>query len=281
MAPHHQPTQEELDQKIKEAEEALVKKGKESAEGETSEEETENEDNQVDISPDEEGKEEETVSEEGKGEEIEPSHELKERLKVEVKEKDKKLSASAREAQKLYAKNRVINKALIEAEETPEPTAEELVAEFPDWDVMSETERALAKETVISRNWRATIARAKEQTTKIEKWNDSVDEFVGDPQTLIDNSDLEGKTDEFTAFAKEEANNSVPFKVLIGAFLHEQSKNKKVNKGRMFETGSGGPNDKPTPKTGKISLEESRILRETDYDKWKEYVEADKIDFNL
>lgn len=193
----------------------------------------------------------------------------------------KKFSESSREAQKLSAKNRVINRALIDAEEAPEPTEEELAAEFDGWDVMTDTEKGLAKETVISRRWRQTISKAKEQATKIEKWNDSVEDFLDDPKTLIDIPALEGKEEDFREFATKEENNSVPFKTLVGAFLYERSIAKKPHKGRMFENGSGGPNDKPQPKSGKISLEDARKLRESNYDKWKEYNSRGLIDYNL
>lgn len=211
------------------------------------------------------------VVEDPKTEQADPSKELYK----------KKFSESSREAQKIAAKNRVINKALIDAEEAPEPTEEELMAEYKDWDVMSETERGLAKETVISRNWRQTISKAKETTTKIEKWNDSVEEYIDDPKTLLDTPALEGKTDEFKAFAQRQENNSVPFNVLIGAFLYQHSTEVKPHIGKMFENGSGGPNDKPQPKTGKISLDQARQLRNTNYDKWKEMNSKGLIDFDV
>lgn len=193
----------------------------------------------------------------------------------------KKFSESSREAQKLGAKNRVINKALIDAEEAPEPTEEELSAEFDGWDVMTDTEKGLAKETVISRNWRQSISKAKEQATKIEKWNDSVEDFLDDPRTLIDIPALDGKEADFKEFATKEENNSVPLKTLVGAFLYENSTKQVKHKGKMFENGSGGPNEKPQPKTGKISLEQARQLRESNYDKWKEYSAKGLIDYNL
>ena len=193
----------------------------------------------------------------------------------------KKFSESAKENQKIYAKNRVLNKALIDADEIPEPTEEELIKEFSEWDVMSDTEKTFARETVISRSWRARIKEAQDQAKKIEKWNDAVQEFVGNPQVLVENPELEGKTEEFGEFATEEANNNVPFKILVSAFLHDHSTNKKPNKGAMFPIGSGGPNEKPTPKSDKITLEEARKLRETDYNKWKEYLKAGKIESDL
>ena len=161
------------------------------------------------------------------------------------------------------------------------PTEEELEKEFAEWGVMNETEKMLAKETVISRKWRSVISQAKNQATKIEKWNDSVDSYIDDPKTLNDNQELEGKTEEFREFAKDEANNSVPFNILVSAFLHEQSKGKQPSKGRMFPRGSGGSNEKPQHKSDKLTLEESRQLRETDYGKWKEYLRAGKIDMSI
>lgn len=211
-------------------------------------------------------------------EEIKEVEEPEEPPKVDLK---KKLSASARENQKILAKNRTMTKALADAEEMPEPTEEELVKEFKDWEMMSDLEKTLAKETVVSRNWRKTIAQAKETATKIEKWNESVDEFVVDPKTLVDNPALEGKTTEFMAFAKTEANNSVPMSILISAFLHERSAGKTPNKGKMFEKGSGGDKKGMTPKSDKISLTQARKIRETDYSKWRELVKAGKIEIDV
>ena len=222
----------------------------------------------------------EEISEE-EPEQAEPSEEEKEALKKKLEDEKKRFSASAREANKLYAKNRVITKAIVDADEIPEPTEEDLVKEFPDWDIMSDTEKTFAKETVISRNWRQTISQAKEQATKIEKWNESVETFIDDPVTLNNNPELEGKTEEFKTFATDETNNSVPFKILVSAFLHEQLKNKVIHKGKMFENGSGGPNEKPQPKSDKITLEEARKLREINYAKYKEYLIAGKIESDL
>lgn len=261
---HVKPTEEELKAKQEEA----IKEA-EKLEAEKKEEEPEEEEPETPEEP--EPKKEEEQEEEPQAD---PSEEAKTRLK-------KKLSASARENQKIYAKNRVINKALIEADETPEPTEEELQKEFTDWDVMSDTERTFAKETVISRSWRKKISEAKEQATKIEKWNELVTEFIEDPKVLVDNPALEGKTSEFREFATQEANNNVPMNILISAFLHDHSTKQKKNKGKMFERGSGGSKEKPQAKSGMITLDQARKLRETDYNKYKEYLMAGKIELDV
>jgi len=275
---HQQPTKEELQQKeqeaIAEAEkieaEAAPEEPEETPKPEAEEtvEEPEEAGVEAEVAPLPEPEPEAPAEPE---EQAEPSKELYKR----------KFSASSREAQKLAAKNRVIIKSLADAEDVPEPTEEELIEEYRDWDMMSDIEKTLAKETVVSKRWRQTIAQAKEQATKIEKWNESVEDFVEDPKTLVDNPDLEGKTDDFRVFAAQEANNSVPFNILVSAFLHDHSANQKPNKGRMFEKGSGGPNDKPQLKKGTITLEEARQLRTTNYPKYKEMLMAGKIESDL
>jgi chemotaxis protein histidine kinase CheA len=215
----------------------------------------------------EEEQEEEVV------EEPEPEKEPKE---PDLKEK---LSASARENQRILAKDRVITQAIAEADDIPEPTEEEMTQEFKDWEVMSDLERTLARETVITRRWRGKIRESQQKAEKIVKWEESVDEFTDDPKTLNEYPDLEGKTDEFKEFAKKETSNSVPFNILIGAFLHE--KTQKPTKGSMFIQGSGGPNSKGKGGPAKLTVEDGRKLRETDYSKWKEMLKAGKIESGI
>lgn len=281
MPNHNQPTKEELKAKQEEAaaltEEELNNVPEDEDEEETPEEKKSKPNKKEDPheEKDDEGEDpegdEEAEEEEEKEEEAEPSKELYK----------KKFSASSRENQRINAKNRVINNALIEADDIPEPTEEELGTEYKDWDIATDLEKISLKEALISKRWRAKISQAKDQATKIEKWNDSVEVFVDDPKTLLDNPELEGKTDEFKAFATDEANNSVPFKILISAFLHDHQANRVSNKGKMFERGSGGPNDKPQSKNDTITLDEARKLRQSDYPKWKEYLKAGKIKSDL
>ena len=268
MPTPNKPTTEELKAKEEEAIKAAEELEGRQQLPQDETEEVEDENPEVVVPPKEEREQEEELVEE----EVEPSKELYK----------KKFSASSRENQKINAKNRVINKAIQEAEDIPEPTEEEMQSLYgDDWDLMSDVEKTLAKETVISRNWRKVISESKDQATKIEKWNESVETFVDDPKTLVDNPELEGKTEEFKTFAIEEANNSVPFNILVSAFLHEHSKNGKSNKGKMFERGTGGSNDKPQLKKGTITLEEGRRLRETEYAKWKELLTQGKIESDL
>ena len=209
-----------------------------------------------------------------------PEADVKDKPKVDLK---KKLSASARENQKILAKNRTMTKALADAEDIPEPTEDEVKKEYgeDDYELMSDTEKKMAKETLTGKRWRIAIAQAKEQASKIDKWGEKVGGFINDPQTLIDNPKLEGKTNSFIQFATKDEHNSVPLNILVSAFLHENSSNKKANKGRQFQKGSGGPNSKPIPKSNKISLEEARVLKASDYAEYKRKLNSNLIDISV
>lgn len=265
----NKPTKEELEAKEEEA-----KKAADELEGRQSiPEDSEDEEPEMDVESNEEGEEEESNPEEEESEEqAEPSKEL-------YKEK---FSASSRENQRINAKNRILNQAIQEAQDIPEPTEEEMKSQYgDDWDLMSDVDKKLIKETEVSKRWRQKIKEASDQATKIEKWNESVDEFIKDPKTLNENPDLEGKENDFHEYATLPEHNNVPFSVLVPAFLHQKSTQKVSHKGRMFEKGSGGPNDKPASQNGKISIEKARQLRETDYTTYKEYLKKGLIDLSI
>lgn len=269
---HVKPTKEELEAQVKLDIEEAEKLSKETPKPE--------EEPEVPVVPEVEVPETPPVVEVEEEEVEEKKPEPKEIAEEKTTRLEKENKASSREAQKIYAKNRVMNQAVIDAELIPEPTEEELQTEYKDWEVMSDIERTLAKETVITKKWRAKIKEAGDQATKIEKWNESVDAFIGDPIVITANPALEGKQEAFAEFASKQENNSVPFKILISAFLFEES-TKKGHKGQMFPTGSGGPNEKPTPKSDKLTIEEGRALRETDYGAWKEKLKAGKLSTDI
>lgn len=270
MADHIKPTQEELDANITKSIEELDK-----IEGEKKAEEVVVEEKVDEIQSDQE----ETTTEEETTEDKEVEGESEESEKEEDStDYKKKFSESSKESQKLYAKNRKLDQAIDEANELPEPTDEDLQQSYTDWEIMSDTEKLLAKESLINKRFRERLAKAREESRKIEQWEKSVDDYIDNPQTFIDNPDMEGKQTLFKSFAAREENNSVPFKTLVNAFLYEQTKNAPAKKkGKMFETGVGGPNDAPKTKSDKLSVADSRLLAQTDYKKYSELLRAGKI----
>jgi hypothetical protein len=96
---------------------------------------------------------------------------------------------------------------------------------------------------------------------------------------LVKYPDLEGKLDDFKVYSSEDSKTSIPFEVLVPAFLQTMKAPVK-NKGEMFPKGSAGASQ-----AGKIdnrlTIEEGRKLRETDQRKWKEYLKEGRIRIDL
>ena len=190
----------------------------------------------------------------------------------------KKFIESQREASILNAKNKNINEALEKAKTLPDPTDKEMTSEFPDWEMMSDTEKKLAIDNNKNKKALELLGDVTKESKKIDDWNKKVDVFINDARTLTNNPELEGKITDFKIFALKPTRRNMDFPDLISAFLFDASKNVQKNKGKMFERGSGGPNVKEKPKSDKISVSEADRLRQTDYKKYIKYVKAGKID---
>lgn len=191
-----------------------------------------------------------------------------------------KFTQSTRESQILAWKNKRIAQSIDEASELPFPTEEELVREYPEWNDMTDLEKRLATDNLHNKRRFSLLEGVRKEEKDIEAWNKKVDEYTDNPQTLVDNPELEGKVDEFKTFATKPSRRGVEFETLVSSFLYsveKAAKKKPANKGAMIETGSGGPNDRPKPKTDKISHEQAEILKQSNYDKYKQYLLAGKI----
>lgn len=226
----------------------------------------------------EETPDEETPKETKDEEKVEEKEESEEEIDEEDKTYREKFTQSTREAQILAAREKKLHDAIEAGKSIPEPTDEEMAIDFPDWDVMSETERKLAKKVYVSDKRSELLEEVTKESKDYAAWNDKVDKFLDNPQSLIDNPELEGKVDEFKVFATKPTRRGVDFETLVSSFLWEAGKTIKKNKGKQMETGTGGPNDKPDLKGDKISTKEAASLMKKDYKKYKELLLAGKID---
>lgn len=191
----------------------------------------------------------------------------------------KKFIESTREAQVLHAKNKKINEALDKAIQSPLPTDEDIMREFPDWEVMSDFEKRMAKESLSNKKALEALGEIAKENKDIEGWQAKVDTFVDNPETMVKHPQLDGRQDEFRLFATKPTRRGVDFEDLIPAFLYNEEMNKPTTpKKRMFEVGTGGPSDNPRPKAGKITLDEAATLKKNDYKKYVEYIKAGKVD---
>ena len=255
MTKHVKPTQEELKIKNEEIQEELEKLEK-VVEEEVVEEEVEEE------------VEAEVVEEE----------EVEEVDTEEQTYKDR-YTESTREAQILHSKNKKMLDAFNQVSEVVEPTDEDMLKEFPEWEDMTDFEKKTAKEMRKTTKRFDAINTIAQDNKDGDAWNEKVDKFVDDPETVINNSKLEGRLDEFKLFSEKPSRRGVDFQDLISAFLYELKTQKPAKKkGKMFETGTGGPDKKTKVKTGKMSIETASALKKSDFNAYKRALMAGKIE---
>lgn len=271
MAKNDKSTEEILEedpQKILEEIDELENDPSSQIDDEDSDEEENPDSNEEDSEDDEESSDEEEEEEEEQ--------------KPAKKENDvnKRYVESTREAQVLYAKNKKLNEAIDQASEIKEPTEEELNKEYSDWEEMTDTERRLAKENYINSKRFELIHNAAQEGKDIAAWNEKVDEYIGDPKTIIDNPELDGKEEEFKIFASKPTRRGLDFEDLVLAFNGANAMNRPPKKkGKLIESGNSGGSDK-VPRKTKLTLSESSKLRTTNYDQWVKLVQQGKIDID-
>lgn len=190
----------------------------------------------------------------------------------------KKLSASASENQIIYAQNQKMNDAIDKAAEVPEPTDQELLQEFPDWEGMSDTEKKLAKNSMHTDRRLKAITAASKDFKDLKQWQSKVTEFIENPETLTKNPLLDGKEDDFKLYALKPTRRGVDFEDLVAGFLYSNSAAKPKHKGQMFPTGSGGDKKTVVPKSNKLTVTEAAQLRQTNYTEYRRQLRAGNID---
>lgn len=277
MAKHVKPTKEELDANIKKAQEDLDKldnpQPTPSSPVPSPSQAVPSPSQQVPTaSPSEEIPPEPTPSEPVPSKEI-----IKDVLKV----TKKKFSESSREAQIIAQNKKQLEEQIDEAQNMPEPTEEELKYEFPEWETLTDFEKRLAKDNLYQKRINERIKEIRNQQKEAEKRINEriveVEEFLIDAEILKKFPDLEKKEEEFKKFATKSTRLTLDLEDLAKLFLFDMPQPIR-HKGAMFETGSGGPNERPQPKSDKISIDNARILMKTDYKKYKEYLKAGKIE---
>lgn len=197
---------------------------------------------------------------------------------AELKRTKEKLRASSREAQILYARNKQVQEAIEKASSLPDPTDEELQAEYPDWDVMSDFEKKMAKESMSNSRRMQAITEVNKQFKDLEAWQNQVDAFIDDPATITNNPALAGIEDDFREFATKPTRRGVDFDILISSFLYEYDKQPTKPKKKQMFPRSAGSGEAPKPKSNKLTVEQGRALRESNYDEYKRQLLAGNIE---
>lgn len=199
--------------------------------------------------------------------------EEKKRLKEQYK-------GSTREALVQKAAREALAKAIKEAENVDMPTDDEMAAEYDDWDILSEGEKKARIKVVLNDKRFALINKANKEAEDFDGWVKKVEDFAENPETLATYSELEGKTEQFKAFAITKTRRGVPLPDLLKAFLFDATKEAPKKKGSMFEKPGGGDGKKGESKPEKISMADADKIRINDYAEYKRLLRAGRIDMD-
>lgn len=182
-----------------------------------------------------------------------------------------KFAESTREAQILLARVKQLEEKLGRVARDEIPAEQELQKLYPDWEMMGELERKLAEKTLILEKRIGKIEQEREAAREEAEWERQLETFLERAKILDAYPELEGREKEFQEFAKKPTHKGVDLNVLADAFLYKVRGEimPKPKKGAVLEPGRGGPPTAP-PKKKKMTPEELRILRNTDFKKYKQ-----------
>lgn len=235
----------------------------------------------------EDSEEEELDDEEGEeegDEESTPPTKPKEDEKPPV-DFEKRYKDSSREAHILAEGKQKLEEEIDEAQNIPTPTEDELREDLKkdgiELDDLSAFEKKLAIESLHQKNINNKVKeirnRTKADEERVEQRTNEVETFAIHPDTLKRFPKLEGKQDDFIAYATKPSRLVLDLEDLAKLFIIDLPEPKK-NKGKMFEIGTGGPNDKPKQRTGIITDPDiAETLRQNDFKKYTNLLKAGKI----
>lgn len=184
-----------------------------------------------------------------------------------------KFTQSAREAQVLAAQLEQERQKNARRELTTEPTDSELLAAFPEWEIMTDTEKRLARETFTTKRIASSLHQEREQEKAERQWNTDLE------LTIAQNPSLQGKEMAFKEFAKKPTHRGAPLATLVSAFLFESSSIPSATPTPTpqpgLEPGNGGPRGPEKPQL--LSADQLKQLRESDEKAWREYISTHDV----
>jgi hypothetical protein len=183
-----------------------------------------------------------------------------------------KFAESTREAQILAGQ--LENERRKNSQElTKEPTDSDLQAAFPEWEVMTDTEKRLARETFSAKRIATSLQQKDQEREAANAWNTDLE------LTIAKNPSLLGKEQAFKTFANKPTHRGAPLETLVSAFLFESSSSPSpapISTPRPgLLPGNGGPRGSEKPKS--LSGDELKQLRQSDEKAYKEYIRTHDI----
>jgi hypothetical protein len=185
---------------------------------------------------------------------------------------EKKFAESTKENQILAA--RLADAERNRKELTNEPTDSELQAAFPEWELMTDTEKRLARETFSAKRIATSLQQKEQEREAKSAWNTDLE------LTIAKNPSLQGKEQAFKDFANKPTHRGAPLATLVSAFLFESSSAPSpapspTPSAPGLEPGNGGPRAPEKPKV--LSGEELANLRKADQRAYLEYIKTHDI----
>jgi len=180
-----------------------------------------------------------------------------------------KFSASSSEANLLREAEAARVKA--QQEQTKEPTEPELRTAFPSWDLMSDTEKELARRTFAAERTAGKAAQTAQELQAERSLATSI-ELV-----TASNTALQGKEQAFREYASRPQYRGVPMDVLVNSFLNisGSAPAPKTTPKPGLETGQGGPRTVSKP-TG-LTMDQLAALRKSDQKAYEKYIKTHDI----
>lgn len=172
----------------------------------------------------------------------EEEQELKELREIKASTGFKKFTESAKEANRLLERNKELEEKLAEASESS--LEKDVSIRYPDWDLMTESEKILAKNQ----------ERIDKQLTELARdkvWDKDFSQMQKKYPKLAE------KENEFKDFCSKYKN--IDAETLAKSFLFEETPVKEVKERKGLEKPTAGPNKTSIPG---MSLEDIKRLRE-------------------
>ncbi len=207
------------------------------------------------------------------------SEEQRKRFGIEVDFKEK-FRRSTQESILNRSKTQKMEGAVLDASKLTEPTDEEMSKEFPDWDVMSDLEKKLAKQSSLNQSRFGRILTVVEESRALDGWGDKVDSFISSVADSGNYPEIKGKESEFRSFCLVKTRRNMDLKDLVKAFLFDvpAALAKPKSKGSLLEVGSGGGKKS---KGTTLTPEEIASIRERNPKLYKRMIQEGKIKIDV
>lgn len=205
------------------------------------------------------------------GEDSETKETSQELIQKEVDYKNK-FRASASENQIFREKIKELERKLGKMGKDEISVKKELEKLYPDWEEMSEFEKNLAERNLTIERRLQKVEQGFGGIIEETEREKELDNFLEKAIILDKYPELEGKEKDFREFSKKPAYKDVSLDILASAFLFRKKEEMTTpKKSSVLERGSGGPKE-IAPRTKKISPEELKALRLSDYKKYKQII---------